>query len=220
MIPLYDRPGIPRYWMGSEQRPVAAEQVGADNEREILLAVLRDASMQLRRLDGRDSVTGVLNRRAFDELLQRDWVMARREQRSLSAILLRLDDFADYREVYGRHAADSCLRKVLHAITGSLRRGGDLVARYGDDRFVVLLNGGEEEHVARLADQIAARVRGLSIHHPRSAQGRFMTASYGLSHMRPDAKNSPEKLLTIADKDLEANHPAGTDIAAVDKVAG
>jgi len=203
MMPLYDRPGVPRYWMGAELRPAENQSPEEpDSERDTLLAVLRDARMQLRRLDGRDSVTGVLNRRAFDEMLQRDWVMARREQRSLSAILFRLNDFADYRDVYGRHAADSCLRKVLHAITGSLRRAGDVAARYGDDRFVVLLNGCEEADVLSLADRIATRVAGLSIHHPRSVKGRFLTVAFGTGHLLPDGAESPERLLELAVADL------------------
>jgi diguanylate cyclase (GGDEF)-like protein len=205
MMPLYDRPGVPRYWMGAEMRPTDALESTQDAERDTLLSVLRDARMQLRRLDGRDSATGVLNRRAFEEMLERDWLMARREQRGLSSILFRLNEFAEYREVYGRHAADSCLRKILHAITGCLRRGGDIAARYSDDHFVILLNGMDAGEVSRLADQIAARVRGLSIHHPRSAQGRFMTVSYGLSNLLPDAKNSPAVLLDTAVSDLEAH---------------
>jgi diguanylate cyclase (GGDEF)-like protein len=204
MMPLYDRPGAPRYWMGAEMRQPQQNDAISDSERDTLLAVLRDARMQLRRLDGRDSATGVLNRRAFEEMLERDWLMARREQRNLSSILFRLNDFAEYRDVYGRHAADSCLRKVLHAITGCLRRGGDLAARYADDRFVILLNGMDEQEVDLLADQIAARVRGLSIHHPRATRGRFITVTYGLSHVLPAADNSAEQLLASAVADLEA----------------
>ncbi len=202
MMPLYDRPGAPRYWMGAEHRQVSVQPEAANEERETLLAVLRDARMQLRRLDGRDSATGVLNRRAFDEMLERDWVIARREQRSLSVIIFRLDDFADYREVFGRHAADSCLRKVLHAITGSLRRAGDVAARFADDRFVVLLNGSEASDVERLADQIAAKVRHLSIHHPRSGNGRFVTVSHGVSNEQPSGAAKPGKLISNAEKAL------------------
>jgi len=209
MMPLYDRPGAPRYWMGAEARQVPDQLEAADVERESLLSVLRDARMQLRRLDGRDSATGVLNRRAFDEMLQRDWVIASREQRNLSLILFRIDAFADYREVFGRHAADSCLRKVLHAITGSLRRAGDVAARFADDRFVVLLNGCEAVDVERLADQIAAKVRHLSIHHPRSANGRFVAVSSGMGHVLPTGSAKPVKLIKLAEKTLDnAGHDA------------
>ena len=204
MMPLYDQPGVPRYWMGAELRPAEQNSTPTGSDQDTLLAVLRDARMQLRRLDGRDSVTGILNRRAFEEMLQRDWVMARREQRSLSAIVFRLNDFANYRDVYGRHAADSCLRKVLHAITGSLRREGDVVARYADDQFMVLLNGSEALEVQGLASRIAAKVSGLSIHHPRTAEGRFMTVSFGSSHVLPDSSGSPENMLELAVANLEA----------------
>ena len=202
MMPLYDRPGAPRYWMGAELRSADNSRGEVDSERDTLIDVLRDARMQLRRLDGRDSVTGVMNRRAFDEMLQRDWAIARREQRNLSAIVFKLNDFSDYRNVYGRHAADSCLRKVLHAITGSLRRAGDVAARYADDQFVVMLNGCKADDVAKLAERIADKVSGLSIHHPRAAKGRFVTVSYGVSKVLPDGKNTAEQLIEIALADI------------------
>jgi diguanylate cyclase (GGDEF)-like protein len=214
MMPLYDRPGAPRFWMGAELRRGQEQAEVADSERETLLAVLRDARMQLRRLDGRDSATGVLNRRAFDEMLQRDWVIARREQRQLSLILFRVDALADYREVFGRHAADACLRKVLHAITGSMRRAGDVVARFADDRFIVLLNGCEAEDVMSLAGQIAERVRHLSIHHPRSMNGRFVTVSHGMATELPGASGSPEKLIAVAEESLGQAAPDASAVNA------
>ena len=72
-------------------------------------------------------------------------VMARREKRLLSVVILRVDGFKAYREVFGRHAADSCLGKVAHAITGSLRRAGDLAARYSDDQFIVLVGNSDKK---------------------------------------------------------------------------
>ena len=81
LLPLYHQPGVPQYWVGTERELSPVELDEQDNERDALLSVLRDARMHLRRLDGRDSATGMLNRRTFDDLFRRDWVMARREQR-------------------------------------------------------------------------------------------------------------------------------------------
>lgn len=181
MLPLYDRPGAPRYWVATEQQILPTEMDAHDSEREALLSVLRDARMHLRRLDGRDSTTGILSRRAFDDMLQRDWVLARREQRSLGLMLFQIDGFDAYRDVYGRHAADSCLQKVAHAITGSLRRSSDLAARFGDDQFAVLITHGEESKARELAASIGGKVRGLSIHHPRSPVDKFVTVSFGVA---------------------------------------
>ena len=198
MLPLYDQPGTPRYWVGTEHHLMHPEENDHDAERDALLAVLRDARMHLRRLDGRDSATGVLNRRAFDDLLGRDWVMARREKREISVLVMRVDGFPAYREVFGRHAADSCMAKVAHAITGSLRRGGDLAARFSDDQFVVLIGHSDKSQAQSMADKIAAKVRGLSIHHPRSSVDRFVTVSIGLAAAVPSGASAPAELVEQA----------------------
>jgi len=202
MLPLYDRPGAPRYWVGTEQQHFAAEMDAHDNEREALLSVLRDARMHLRRLDGRDSTTGILSRRAFDDMLQRDWVLARREQRSLGLMLFQIDGFDAYRDVYGRHAADSCLQKVAHAITGTLRRSCDLAARFADDKFVVLITRGDEQKAAEMATNIAGKVRGLSIHHPRSPVDRFVTVSFGVATAVPTSSGSVSTLVEKTEENL------------------
>ncbi|MGI9291288.1 MAG: sensor domain-containing diguanylate cyclase [Gammaproteobacteria bacterium] len=209
MLPIYHQPGAPRYWIGTERKLSPEEIDQQDVERDALLSVLRDARMHLRRLDGRDSATGILNRRVFDDLIERDWVMARREGRQLTTIIFRVDDFEVYREVFGRHAADSCLAKVAHAITGTLRRAGDLVARYSDDRFVVLMNDNDEQTATKLAENIVAKVAKLAIHHPRSNAGRFLNISYGVAVAVPSASLSADKLIEQAD--------AGIDISPLEK---
>jgi diguanylate cyclase (GGDEF)-like protein len=206
MLPLYDRPGTPRYWVGTEC-PSDPKLSADDGEREALLAVLRDARMHLRRLEGRDSATGILNRRAFDDMFQRDWVMAKREQRSIGIVLLRLDAFEGYREVFGRHAADSCLRKVAHAITGSLRRAGDLAARFSDDQFAVLIAADDEANVINFAARIAEKVRGLAIHHPRSPVDRFVSVSFGVATTIPAGTATTDSLIKTATKTLTDESP-------------
>lgn len=204
VLPLYDRPGTPRYWLATEQNCFESGSEYPDGDREALLSVLRDARMHLRRLDGRDSTTGILGRRAFEDLLQRDWVMARRERRSLGLMLFRIDSFEAYRELFGRHAADACLRKVAHAITGSLRRASDLAARFSDDRFAVLVAEDDHAKLIEFAASIAGRVRGLSIHHPRSVADRFVTVSTGSAIIVPATDKSPASLIEQAEAGLSA----------------
>ena len=202
MLPIYHQPGAPQYWVGTERELSPDEIDEQDVERDALLSILRDARMHLRRLDGRDSATGILNRRVFDDLAERDWLMARREESELSVILFQINDFEAYRDVYGRHAADSCLAKVAHAITGTLRRAGDLVARYSDDRFVVLLNNHGAASAERLAGGIADKVAGLSIHHPRSQSGRFVTVSHGIAAAVPTASSTSAGLIEEAEANI------------------
>jgi diguanylate cyclase (GGDEF)-like protein len=214
MLPLYDQPGMPRYWVGTEQPVSDSDAEGTDSEREALLTLMRDARMHLRRLDGRDSGTGLLNRRAFDDLLQRDWVMARREKRCLGLVIFQIDALEGYREVFGRHAADSCLRKVAHAITGTLQRAGDLTARFSDDRFVILIGESDDERATMLATRIAEKVRGLSIHHPRSDVDRFVTVTFGVAAAIPGTTESHSLLTDTAEERLSAQPVRKLDLSA------
>lgn len=212
LAPLYDQPGKPAYWLGTEQRTVTRDPNETGSHSESLLSVIRDARMHLRKLDGRDAATGILTRRAFENLLQRDWVMARREQRELGIVIFRVDAFQEYRDIFGRHAADSCLRKVAHAITGSLRRAGDLTARFSDDCFVVLIGSANVDQAVALAERVASKVRSLAIHHPRSAVARFVTVSYGSFAEVPAWSESCARLIQRAESELTSS--SATDGAA------
>ena len=138
-------------------------------------------------------------------------MLARREQRSLGLMLFQLDGFNAYREVYGRHAADSCLRKVAHAITGSLRRATDLTARFEDDQFVVLVAQGDENKITDLAAAIAGKVRGLSVHHPRSPVDRFVTVSFGVAVGIPASTGGVNVLVEQAEESLSQRQPINAD---------
>jgi diguanylate cyclase (GGDEF)-like protein len=130
-------------------------------------------------------------------------------------MVFRFDSFEAYSDVYGRHAADECLRKVAHAITGSLRRAGDLTARYADDRFVVLMGEADAVQAAQLAERIAARVRGLAIHHPRSAGDRFVTVSYGVASVVPETGHVRPDLIGLAEQDMCGNRAAAANLTAL-----
>jgi len=202
LLPLYDRPGEPRYWVASERPATSSEQAGDAHDREALLSVLRDARRHIRRLEGRDNTTGVLNSRAFQELLERDWGLARRSRKSLALLIFEIDSFDAYCDVFGRQGGTACVRKVAHAITGSLRRTGDLTARLSDDRFAVLMGHADTEAAAAFAQQIAARVRELAIHHPRSLHDRFVTVSCGYAALTPGASQSSDELFREAQGNL------------------
>lgn len=187
VAPLYQRPGLPDYWLLTHPGPAAAR--GGS----------RGESTRT------DPVTGLPSRRVFDEVLRRDWGMARRDGRGLSLILFQIDAMASYQEVFGRHAAEACLRKVGHAISGALHRCGDLAARFDADRFAALVGGGSEAEVEAFAASIASRVRDLAIHHPRSAADRFVTVSTGVAAMVPTGDEPEDVLLERAQDDLVAS---------------
>jgi diguanylate cyclase (GGDEF)-like protein len=197
---LFSRPGQPAYWLVTvDADPRSDASAGEDT----LRVALRDTQLRLRQLDRSDPVTGLHNRQAFLEALHRDWAIAGREQRRISVIVFQVDAFDRYRDLYGKHAADSCLRKVAHAITGSLHRAGDLAARIADNRFAALVGNGEEAKVREFAAQIARKVRELAIHHPRSPAGRYVTVSLGFGSEVPAWGQSDNTLLQKAESAIE-----------------
>lgn len=161
------------YWRGTAGGTLAVDT-------EIQQALLK-AKRRIRDLTRDDAVTGLLNAATFREVLQHDWAVAAREKSSLALVTFTLDDFPAYLEVFGRHAADSCLRRVAQAIRRCLRRASDVAARIesdGVDCLVVLSHSSNESGVNDFAARISAAVRELGLHHPRSSQDRFVTVSY------------------------------------------
>ena len=161
------------YWRGT-----AGGTLSVDTE--IQQALLK-AKRRIRDLTRDDAVTGLLNAATFREVLQHDWAVAAREKSSLALVAFTLDDFPAYLEVFGRHASDSCLRRVAQAIRRCLRRASDVAARIesdGVDCLVVLSHSSNESGVNDFAARISAAVRELGLHHPRSKQGKFVTVSY------------------------------------------
>ena len=142
---------------------------------------LLKAKRRIRDLSRDDPVTGLLNGRAFAAVFEHDWSVAEREKGKLSLVTFTLDDFDAYIEVFGRHAADSCLRRAGQAIRRCLRRASDVVARPDGQRFVVLSHATDENGVRDFAGKISTAVRELGLHHPRSNSSKFVTVSYDVS---------------------------------------
>jgi diguanylate cyclase (GGDEF)-like protein len=142
---------------------------------------LLKAKRRIRDLSRDDPVTGLLNDKAFREVLEHDWAVASREQSALSIVVFTLDEFDAYVAVFGRHAADSCLRRVGQTVRRSLRRASDVVGRIDSSKIVVLSHASDESGVRDFAGRISAAVRELGLHHPRSSVSRFVTVSYKVS---------------------------------------
>lgn len=198
--PLFARPGQPTFWLIT----VDADEGSRDRGDETLRTALRDAQLRLRQLDRSDAITGLANRQYFLEVVHRDWAIAGREQRRMTVIVFQVDALDRYRDLYGKHAADSCLRKVAHAINGSLRRAGDVAARVADNRFAALVGGAEEERAQEFAAHIARKVRDLAIHHPRSPTGRYVTVSMGIGSEVPPWGGGECALLQKAEAEVDS----------------
>jgi diguanylate cyclase (GGDEF)-like protein len=139
---------------------------------------LLKAKRRIRDLSRDDPVTGLLNARSFVDILEHDWAVVARENSSLALVLFTLDEFDAYIDVFGRHAADSCLRSVGRAIRRCLRRASDVVGRLEGANLAVLSHASDEDSVREFAARITAAVRELGLHHPRSTRSKFVTVSF------------------------------------------
>jgi diguanylate cyclase (GGDEF)-like protein len=183
-LPLPDETDVRFYvafWRGGAGSGAVA---GSDMHHALL-----NAKRRIRDLSRDDPVTGLLNGRAFREVLKHDWAVAAREKGSLGLVLFTLDDFNAYIDVFGRHAADSCLRSVGRAIRRCLRRASDVVGRLDGSELIVLSHAADEDSVREFASRISAAVRELGLHHPRSTVSKFVTVSFRVS-VATDTKNS------------------------------
>jgi diguanylate cyclase (GGDEF)-like protein/PAS domain S-box-containing protein len=161
---------------------------------------LAGANRRLQILATQDGLTGLANRRAFDEALAREHLRARREKTRLALIMIDVDHFKAFNDLYGHQAGDDCLRRVCGAITATICRPGDLAARYGGEEFAVLLPNTDEDGAGVIAERISQAVLGLAIPHDANANA-VVTISGGVASI-DGAEGTPEALVRDADRAL------------------
>ncbi|THD47289.1 MAG: GGDEF domain-containing protein [Bradyrhizobium sp.] len=141
----------------------------------------RQLAAELQRLSSTDGLTGLANRRAFDQAIDSEWRRTLRYKTPLSLLVIDVDHFKRFNDTYGHVAGDECLRRVAEAVGGKARRAGDLAARYGGEEFVVLLPHTETVDARRLAERICEAVRELRIPHAASMAADHVTVSVGVA---------------------------------------
>ncbi len=162
----------------------------------------KDVEEHLSNLAVHDGLTGIYNRRYFDETLAREWKRTMREKAPLSLIMLDIDYFKKYNDTYGHQAGDECLRQVATTISGALRRPADMAARYGGEEFVVVLPNLKLEDSAKFGETIRAKIEALKMEHKQSDANPFITVSLGIASVVPSSISSYEELVGAADKAL------------------
>ncbi len=165
----------------------------------------------LERLSLHDGLTGLPNRRAFDQWLTEEWHRAQRDSTSLSLIMMDIDHFKAYNDYYGHGAGDDCLRRVARAIADVPTRKTDRVARYGGEEFIALLPGTEAPGAREVAERLRRTTAGLGLGHARSSTATTVTLSVGVATHAPagDRVSDPGVLRDKADAALYAAKERG-----------
>ena len=159
----------------------------------------------------RDGLTGIYNRRAFDEHTERVWQQAVREQKRVALMLVDIDHFKAYNDYYGHQVGDQCLQHVARILTSVCRRPLDFTARYGGEEFAVVLYDPGPDYLQELTERIHQHLLELGIAHPASTGSHRLTVSIGAACVQPDQGRSFFGFVQFADEALYEAKDAGRD---------
>tara|TARA_R110002124_G_scaffold23065_15_gene85926 strand:- start:182 stop:2074 length:1893 start_codon:yes stop_codon:yes gene_type:complete len=175
---------------------------------------LEIANRKLEQLVSVDGLTGIANRRAFDDILNREWVGHTRRSSQLALILCDVDYFKRYNDFYGHLEGDDALCKVAHCLSATLQREVDAVARYGGEEFAIILPDTNLDGAMKIAERVNRAVRDLHILHQGSAVSHELTMSCGVAAIVPTEKLRPGDLVGLADSALYSAKEKGRNRVA------
>jgi len=185
-------------------KPVHAPIVRARTRTHILLKQHAD---RLRELALTDTLTGVANRRAFDDRLRSEWRRSQRNRSPIALVMIDVDHFKQYNDTYGHQAGDHCLEQISAAMKHCLRRPADLLARYGGEEFACLLPETPLGQAMRKAEELGEAVQQLRIRHESSSAAPVVTITRGVAALIPTAELHSRELVRVADEMLyQAKH--------------
>jgi diguanylate cyclase (GGDEF)-like protein/PAS domain S-box-containing protein len=206
--PIFDANGIVTNFIGIQKDVTAKvliqQQLRDENQS------LEELRINLEQLAIKDGLTGIYNRRFFDMQLEIQWRIARRINEPLTLIMIDVDHFKQFNDIYGHIAGDNALKLIADSLNKSFLRSSDFVARYGGEEFVVLSVGMTQEQAALFTATLCQRVRDLGIPHSASSTGSI-TVSIGFSVQAFVAHDHSSVLLGRADKALYAAKQRGRD---------
>jgi diguanylate cyclase (GGDEF)-like protein len=164
---------------------------------------LTHLNQQLVRLSQLDPLTGVPNRRRFEEELNREWRRHQRQARPLSLVMIDIDQFKQYNDMYGHTSGDECLRKVAQTLAVAVNRPADFVARFGGEEFVCVLPQTDYEGACKVGQRLINMIRLLNIPHKASTVVDYVTISIGIATLvNPAFEHSIEDVISAADRCL------------------
>lgn len=177
-------------------KPIRPSIVKARVNNHMELKQYRDS---LKALSTQDGLTGIPNRRRFDDTLENEWRRARRNQTAISLLMMDIDFFKAYNDNYGHLAGDDCLRHIASGLTTIVKRPADIVARYGGEEFVLLLPDTSLEGAVIMANRVLEKIKIMDITHDFSEVSNRVTLSIGIASMIPADEQMPFDLIKRAD---------------------
>jgi diguanylate cyclase (GGDEF)-like protein/PAS domain S-box-containing protein len=213
------RDGRTRWLEMSGRKPVSGDSIilvlHDITTRQTAETQLEEANRQLRDIAAQDFLTGLANRRALEDRLDQEFRRASRTKMSLAVIMIDVDRFKAYNDIYGHLAGDACLQKIAYAIQGTIQRPGDLAARYGGEEIAILLPDTDEAGAAVVAERIRLVVSDLKIEHSEGI-GQITTVSAGVAAVIPGrSAQTAAELVNSADQALYSVKAAGRNAVAL-----
>jgi len=187
-------------------KPIRPSIVRARVRNHLELKQYRDYLKELSALDG---LTGIANRRKFDECLDYEWRRARRNQTPISLLMVDIDFFKSYNDHYGHLAGDDCLKRLAQILKETARRPADLAARYGGEEFALLLPETDIAGALRVAERLQERIKSAHIPHEFSPVASHVTLSIGVAATVPSDSQLSQQLIESADSCLYAAKKGG-----------
>lgn len=162
-----------------------------------------------------DGLTGIPNRRRFDEYLTSIWDLGRRENSALSLILMDIDHFKKFNDNYGHLAGDECLKKVAQTLQATLRRKIDLIARYGGEEFVCILPSTDLDGAVMIAEKFRQKIVSIKIPHEFSNVAEYVSISAGVASITPTGDLKPNAIIKAADDALYMSKKNGRNRVSI-----
>ncbi len=176
-------------------------------------------NLRLKDISYVDGLTGVANRRKFEEFLEKEWRRAKRTKRPISLLMIDIDFFKNYNDILGHLEGDECLKKIAKSLGKHVRSNLDLVARYGGEEFAIVLPETDIHAALKVAMRMKEDVEKLNIPHPASKIAEYVTVSIGVASLIPKEGLKKEVLVRIADKALYEAKRKGRNRVEVFKVS-
>lgn len=200
-------------WVEGNRRRLAAEggfvvTIRDVTQRKVAEEKLAELNARLQSMANHDALTGLANRRQFDDTLETEFRRAARGHTTLSLIMIDVDRFKRFNDRFGHPAGDGCLKQIAGALAGVIRRPGDLLARYGGEEMAIVLPNTPLAGALNIAEHARQAVRALAI--PHADIGKMVTISLGVA-ASCEAIDRPAKLIEAADKALYVAKESGRD---------